>query len=46
MSKHATDPQKVSHHIHLIGYHFKSEVVDAASQELGYVFYRGKFLKE
>jgi hypothetical protein len=46
MSKHATDPQKVSHHIHRIGYHFKSEVVDDASQQLGYVFYRGKFLKE
>ena len=46
MSKHAIDPQKVSHHIHRIGYHFKSEIVDDASQELGYVYYRGKFIKE
>lgn len=46
MSKHAIDPQKVSHHIHRIGYHFKSEIVDEASQQLGYVYYRGKFLKE
>lgn len=46
MSKHAIDPAKVSHHIHRIGYHFKSEIVDDASQQLGYVYYRGKFLKE
>lgn len=46
MSKHAIDPQKVSHHIHRIGYHFSSEIVDEASQQLGYIYYRGKFLKE
>lgn len=46
MSKHATDPDKVSHHIHRIGYHFRSDIVDDAREQLGYVYYRGKFIKE
>ena len=46
MSKHAIDPEKVSHHIHRIGYHFDSGVVDNAREKLGYVYYRGKFIKE
>ena len=46
MSKHATDPDKVSHHIHRIGYHFRSDIVDEAREQLDYVYYRGKFVKE
>ena len=46
MSKHATDPDKVSHHIHRIGYHFRSDIVDDAREQLGYVYHRGKFIKE
>lgn len=46
VSKFAQDPDKVSHHIHRIGYHFKSEVLDEAREELGYIVYHGKFVKE
>ncbi|KAF2206707.1 hypothetical protein CERZMDRAFT_103102 [Cercospora zeae-maydis SCOH1-5] len=46
VSKHAVDPEKVSHHIHRIGYHFRSDVVDDACQELGYVHVHGSFIKE
>lgn len=46
MSKIANDPAKVSHHVHRIGYHFRSDVVEDACQELGYMFNRGRFLKE
>ncbi|KAI5369465.1 hypothetical protein Slin15195_G003410 [Septoria linicola] len=46
VSKHAADPEKVSHHIHRIGYHFRSDVVDDACQELGYVHSHGNFIKE
>ena len=46
MSKHAVDPEKVSHHIHRIGYHFRSEIVDEAREELGYILHRNQFIKE
>ncbi|GIZ39968.1 hypothetical protein CKM354_000332700 [Cercospora kikuchii] len=46
VSKHAVDPEKVSHHIHRIGYHFRSDVVDDACQELGYVHVHDNFIKE
>lgn len=45
MSKFAQDPEKVSYHIHRIGYHFKAEVVDDACEELGYTLHRGHFIK-
>ena len=46
VSKHATDPCKVSHHIHRIGYHFRADIVEEACTELGYTPYRDKFIKE
>lgn len=46
VSKHAVDPEKVSHHIHRIGYHFRSDVVDDACQELGYTYLNKRFVKE
>ncbi|KAF7191349.1 hypothetical protein HII31_07372 [Pseudocercospora fuligena] len=46
VSKHAHDPEKVSHHIHRIGYHFRSDVVEDACQQLGYIPNRGRFVKE
>lgn len=46
VSKHATDPQKVSHHIHRVGYHFRSDIVDEACEELGYIYHHGRFIKE
>lgn len=46
VSKHAVDPEKVSHHIHRIGYHFRSDVVDDACQELGYIYLNKRFVKE
>ncbi|KAK3066137.1 hypothetical protein LTR53_017634 [Teratosphaeriaceae sp. CCFEE 6253] len=45
-SKNAHDPSHVSHHIARIGYHFRSEVVDEAREQLGYIFYYGEFVKE
>ncbi|KXT13616.1 hypothetical protein AC579_9763 [Pseudocercospora musae] len=46
VSKHAHDPEKVSHHIHRIGYHFRSDVVEDACQQLAYLPNRGRFVKE
>lgn len=46
MSKHAIDPEKVSHHIHRVGYHFRSEVVEDACHELGYIHHNNQFVKE
>ncbi|KAK0275480.1 hypothetical protein LTR54_015632 [Friedmanniomyces endolithicus] len=46
VSKNAEDPLHVSHHIARIGYHFRADVVDEAREQLGYVLYRGKFVKE
>ncbi|TKA80308.1 hypothetical protein B0A55_02214 [Friedmanniomyces simplex] len=46
ISKNAVDPGHVSHHIARIGYHFRADVVDEAREQLGYVFYRGNFVKE
>lgn len=46
VSKAAVDPDKVSHHIHRVGYHFRSEVVEEACYALGYVFTRKGFVKE
>ncbi|KAK3708915.1 hypothetical protein LTR37_011245 [Vermiconidia calcicola] len=45
-SKYATDPDKISHHIHRIGYHFNTQIVDEACQELGYVYLGNSFVKE
>lgn len=46
ISKAALDAEKVSHHIHRVGYHFRAEVVESACQELGYVLARQGFVKE
>lgn len=46
VSKAAEDPDKVSHHIHRVGYHFRAEVVEEACQALGYVLTRKGFVKE
>lgn len=46
VNKSAQDPEKISHHIHRIGYHFRSDVVDDACQELGYVHIGQRFAKE
>ncbi|KAK1816661.1 hypothetical protein LTR12_008914 [Friedmanniomyces endolithicus] len=46
VSKNAEDPLHVSHHIARIGYHFRADIVDEAREQLGYVLYRGKFVKE
>ncbi|KAF2767964.1 hypothetical protein EJ03DRAFT_137463 [Teratosphaeria nubilosa] len=45
-SKHAANPDKVSHHVHRIGYHFKVQVVEDACQQLGYIPYQNKYIKE
>ncbi|KAK4507369.1 hypothetical protein PRZ48_001104 [Zasmidium cellare] len=46
VSIHAYNPKKVSHHIHRIGHHFKSNIVEEACQTLGYAYIRGQFVKE
>lgn len=46
VSKAAVDPDRVSHHIHRVGYHFRAEVVEEACHELGYVVTRKGFVKE
>ncbi|KAK0927447.1 hypothetical protein LTR29_017635 [Friedmanniomyces endolithicus] len=46
VSRNAFDPDHVSHHIARIGYHFRADIVDEAREQLGYVLYRGKFIKE
>lgn len=46
ISKRAEDPERVSFHIHRIGYHFKSEVLEEACTELGYIYHRDRFVKE
>ncbi|KAK4543718.1 hypothetical protein LTR36_005363 [Oleoguttula mirabilis] len=46
VSKHAVDPDKVSHHIHRIGYHFKADVVEEACEQLGYTLHKGHYVKE
>lgn len=45
-NKHALDPEKLSHHVHRIGYHFESKIVEEAAQELGFVPLRGGFVSE
>ncbi|RMZ27201.1 hypothetical protein D0859_08721 [Hortaea werneckii] len=45
-SKDAENPQKISHHIHRVGYHFRAEVVEDACEQLKYTVYDGKFMKE
>lgn len=42
----ATDPSKLSHHVHRIGYHFNSEVLEQAVADLNYTSYKGRFVKE
>ncbi|CAK3891845.1 Hypothetical predicted protein [Lecanosticta acicola] len=46
VSRNAVDPDKVSHHIHRVGYHFRGEILDQACGELGYVFFEDSFVKE
>jgi len=41
---HARDPGKLSHHVHRIGYHFLSSVVEDACQALGYHAYKDTFI--
>ncbi|RMY17235.1 hypothetical protein D0866_13523 [Hortaea werneckii] len=45
-SKFATDPGKISHHIHRVGYHFRAEVVEDACEQLAYTVYDDKYMKE
>ncbi|KAI7538091.1 hypothetical protein KC331_g10558 [Hortaea werneckii] len=45
-SKFATDPGKISHHIHRVGYHFRAEVVEDACEQLAYTVYDDKYIKE
>lgn len=45
MSVSAQNPNKISHHIHRIGYSFRCEVVEEACEALGYVLYDGSFIK-
>jgi len=40
----AWDPEKLSHHVHRIGYHFLSEVVEEACATLGYHAYKNSFI--
>ena len=37
---------QVSHHIHRLGYYFKSEILEEACQKLGYTPRGGKFVKQ
>ncbi|KAK4560571.1 hypothetical protein LTR86_005768 [Recurvomyces mirabilis] len=45
VNKNAQDPGKVSHHIARIGYHFRSDILDEACQQLGYIYYHGELVK-
>ncbi|KAI6887295.1 hypothetical protein KC360_g1695 [Hortaea werneckii] len=45
-SKNAADPEKISHHIHRVGYHFRAEVVEDACEQLKYTVYDDKYMKE
>ncbi|KAK5110360.1 hypothetical protein LTR62_006068 [Meristemomyces frigidus] len=45
VSKMAEDPWKVSYHINRVGYHFRSEILDEARKQLGYVLYKGHLIK-
>ncbi|KAM0723034.1 hypothetical protein Q7P37_001233 [Cladosporium fusiforme] len=38
------NPSKVSHHVHRIGWHFRSDVVEEACEQLGYVPYEDRFI--
>lgn len=42
----AADPNKLSHHVHRIGYHFQSGVLEQAVADLNYTVYKGRFVKE
>lgn len=46
MSRQAADPNHVSHYIHRIGYHFRSEVIDEASEQLGYISFGNTFVRQ
>jgi hypothetical protein len=41
---HSRDPGKLSHHVHRIGYHFRSEVVEDACKALEYYPFQDTFL--
>jgi hypothetical protein len=43
---HAMDPSSVTHHLQRVGYHFRTEVVEDCCETLGYVPYRGGFVKQ
>lgn len=45
-SKAQNDPEKLSHHIHRIGYHFPSAVVDQACDWLGYNSRNGRLYRQ
>lgn len=41
----AQDPSKLSHHVHRVGYHFRTDVFDEACNKLGYCTRNGKLEK-
>lgn len=41
----AVDPKKISHHVHRIGYHFHSDVLDDACHALGYTYSNKRFVR-
>ncbi|KAF2754534.1 hypothetical protein EJ05DRAFT_504069 [Pseudovirgaria hyperparasitica] len=45
-NKASTDPEKISHHLHRVGYHFPNAVVDQACDWLGYSIRGGQYRKD
>ncbi|KAI4717512.1 hypothetical protein E4T48_06283 [Aureobasidium sp. EXF-10727] len=41
-----TDPQKLTHHVHRVGYHFRSDIFDQACNFLGYREVNGKLVRD
>ncbi|KAH0172627.1 hypothetical protein KCU67_g1651, partial [Aureobasidium melanogenum] len=41
-----TDPQKLTHHVHRVGYHFRSDIFDQACNFLGYREVNGKLIRD
>ncbi|KAK5132657.1 hypothetical protein LTR08_008779 [Meristemomyces frigidus] len=46
VSRNAHLLDKVSYHIHRVGYHFKAEIVEDACKQLRYISHRGLYVKE
>ncbi|THW56868.1 hypothetical protein D6D25_03108 [Aureobasidium pullulans] len=42
----APDPQKLTHHVHRVGYHFRSDIFDQACNFLGYREVNGKLVRD